>query len=248
MSPNLFVLHGSQGLDPAHPDASGGRAMVLFGPDGVLLVDTQNRQVAEKTLKAIRSFTEGPIKVSCQHARLHRRYRCQNVFFSRQAHSFIPRKTCGWKCCHPPSCANGEPAPAPDLHRHSRRHLRVRCGDVGPPRGYVPPERRNSGLHSNDAVAHSRLHHRAFPDRPNVIYIEGFHRNFGYPFADQVNGGSIAGMLDAVDLIEILRRPRHDACPGPRHAGEKGRSARLPRDACRCARRRRRRCAIRASR
>ena len=45
MSPNLFVLHGSEGLDPAHPDASGGRAMALFGPDGVLLVDTQNRQV-----------------------------------------------------------------------------------------------------------------------------------------------------------------------------------------------------------
>ena len=59
MSPNLFVLHGSQGLDPAHPDASGGRAMALFGPDGVLMVDTQNRQVAEKTLKAIRSFTDG---------------------------------------------------------------------------------------------------------------------------------------------------------------------------------------------
>src|SRR5882672_9003432 len=54
MSPNLFVLHGSEGLDPAHPDASGGRAMVLFGPDGVLMVDTENRQVAEKTLKAIR--------------------------------------------------------------------------------------------------------------------------------------------------------------------------------------------------
>ena len=33
MSPNLFVLHGSQGLDAAHPDASGGRVMALFGPD-----------------------------------------------------------------------------------------------------------------------------------------------------------------------------------------------------------------------
>ena len=33
MSPNLFVLHGSQGLDLAHPDASGGRAMALFGSD-----------------------------------------------------------------------------------------------------------------------------------------------------------------------------------------------------------------------
>src|SRR6185436_15754081 len=63
MSPNLFVLHGSEGLDPAHPDASGGRAMALFGPDGVLLVDTENRQVAEKTLKALRSFTDGAIKV-----------------------------------------------------------------------------------------------------------------------------------------------------------------------------------------
>ena len=37
MSPNLFVLHGSPGLDPAHPEASGGRAMVLFGADGVLM-------------------------------------------------------------------------------------------------------------------------------------------------------------------------------------------------------------------
>jgi hypothetical protein len=60
MSPNLFVLHGSQGLDRNHPDASGGRAMVLFGPDGILLVDTQNRQVAEKTLAAIRTFTDAP--------------------------------------------------------------------------------------------------------------------------------------------------------------------------------------------
>src|ERR1700747_3657478 len=40
ISPNLFVLHGSQGLDPAHPDASGGRAMAVSGPDGVLMVAT----------------------------------------------------------------------------------------------------------------------------------------------------------------------------------------------------------------
>src|SRR5215468_3902631 len=63
MSPNLFVLHGSEGLDPAHPDASGGRVMVLFGPEGVLMVDTENRQVADKTLQAIRSFTSAPIRV-----------------------------------------------------------------------------------------------------------------------------------------------------------------------------------------
>src|SRR5262249_61970996 len=63
MSPNLFVLHGSAGLDPAHPDASGGRAMALFGPDGVLLVDTHDRQVQEKTLAALRSFTSAPLQI-----------------------------------------------------------------------------------------------------------------------------------------------------------------------------------------
>src|SRR6185503_16723953 len=43
--------------------------------------------------------------------------------------------------------------------------------------------------------------------RADVIYIEDFYRNFGYPFADQSNGGSIKGMLDAVDLIGKLAGP-----------------------------------------
>ena len=34
LSPNLFTLHGSQGIDRSHPDASGGRALALFGPSG----------------------------------------------------------------------------------------------------------------------------------------------------------------------------------------------------------------------
>src|ERR1043165_2707363 len=59
MSPNLFVLHGSEGLDPAHPDPSGGRAMGLFGPDGGLMVDTENRQVAAKTPGALRGLPTG---------------------------------------------------------------------------------------------------------------------------------------------------------------------------------------------
>src|SRR6185369_1885171 len=83
MSPNLFVLHGSQALDVAHPDASGGRAMVLFGPDGILMVDTQNRQVAEKTLKAIRSFTDAPFRVLVN-THIHSDHTGANAFFARQ--------------------------------------------------------------------------------------------------------------------------------------------------------------------
>jgi glyoxylase-like metal-dependent hydrolase (beta-lactamase superfamily II) len=48
----------------------------------------------------------------------------------------------------------------------------------------------------------------------NVIYIEDFYRNFGYPFADQANGGSIKGMIEAVDLIQELAGPNTTLVPG----------------------------------
>ena len=48
----------------------------------------------------------------------------------------------------------------------------------------------------------------------NVIYIEDFYRNFGYPFADQNNGGSLRGMIEATDLIERLAGPDTTLIPG----------------------------------
>jgi glyoxylase-like metal-dependent hydrolase (beta-lactamase superfamily II) len=51
-------------------------------------------------------------------------------------------------------------------------------------------------------------------NKANVIYIEDFYRNFGYPFADQANGGSINGMIDAVDLIQKLAGPDTTLVPG----------------------------------
>ena len=51
-------------------------------------------------------------------------------------------------------------------------------------------------------------------NKANVIYIEDFYRNFGYPFADQANGGSIKGMIEAVDLIQKLAGPDTTLVPG----------------------------------
>src|SRR4029077_8112067 len=113
MSPNLFVLHGSEGLDPAHPDASGGRAMALFGPDGVLLVDTQNRQVAEQTLKAIRSFTDGPIRVLVN-THIHSDHTGANAFFASQGALIYSQEDLRIEMLRPPGRPNGQPAPAPE--------------------------------------------------------------------------------------------------------------------------------------
>ena len=37
VSPNLFMLSGSENVDPGHPDGAGGRIGVLTGPDGIFM-------------------------------------------------------------------------------------------------------------------------------------------------------------------------------------------------------------------
>jgi len=50
--------------------------------------------------------------------------------------------------------------------------------------------------------------------KANVIYIEDFYRNFGYPFADQANGGSINGMVEAIDMMGSLSNDNTVLVPG----------------------------------
>jgi glyoxylase-like metal-dependent hydrolase (beta-lactamase superfamily II) len=212
MSPNLFVLHGSQGLDPAHPDASGGRAMVLFGPDGILMVDTQNRQVAEKTLKAIRSFTEAPIRVLVN-THIHSDHTGANAFFAKQGALIYSQENLRDEMLRPPSRANGQPAPPPDMAAIPAATYRYNRATAGEPAvtftmngetvDFIPMMPSHT---AGDTIVRFR--------KANAIYIEDFYRNFGYPFADQANGGSISGMLEAIDLIEKIAGPDTTLIPG----------------------------------
>jgi cyclase len=212
MSPNLFVLHGSQGLDPAHPDASGGRAMVLFGPDGVLMVDTQNRQVADKTLKALRTFTDAPIRVLVN-THVHSDHTGANAFFARQGALIYAQGNLRSEMLRPPPRANGQPAPAPDMAGIPAATYNYQPAAPGEPAvtfnmngetvDFIPMMPSHT---AGDTIVRFR--------QANVIYIEDFYRNFGYPFADQANGGSIKGMLEAVDLIEKLAGPATTLIPG----------------------------------
>jgi cyclase len=212
MSPNLFVLHGSEGLDPAHPDASGGRAMVLFGPDGILMVDTQNRQVAEKTLKAIRSFTDAPFRVLVN-THIHSDHTGANAFFAKQGALVYSQENLRDEMLRPPARANGQPAPAPEMAGIPAATYRYNRATPGEPAvtfvmngetvDFIPMMPSHT---AGDTIVRFR--------KANAIYIEDFYRNFGYPFADQANGGSINGMLDAIDLIEKVAGPDTTLIPG----------------------------------
>jgi cyclase len=212
MSPNLFVLHGSQGLDQAHPDASGGRAMALFGPDGVLMVDTENRQVAEKTLKALRKLTDAPIRVLVN-THVHSDHTGANAFFAKQGALIYSQENLRNEMLRQPPRANGQPAPAPEMAGIPAATYNYSPAAPGQPAvtfylngetvDFIPMMPSHT---AGDTIVRFR--------KANVIYIEDFYRNFGYPFADQANGGSIKGMLDAVDLIESLAGPGTTLVPG----------------------------------
>jgi glyoxylase-like metal-dependent hydrolase (beta-lactamase superfamily II) len=212
LSPNVFVLHGSEALDPAHPDGSGGRALALFGPDGVLLVDTQNRQVAEKTLKTLRSFTDAPIRILVN-THIHSDHTGANAFFAKQGALIYAQENLRNEMLRPPARANGQPAPVPDMaavpvatynyNPATRGQPAVTFNMNGETVDFIPMMPSHT---AGDTIVRFRT--------ANVIYIEDFYRNFGYPFADQANGGSLKGMLDAVDLIQELADPATTLVPG----------------------------------
>jgi cyclase len=212
MSPNLFVLHGSEGLDPAHPDASGGRAMALFGPDGVLLVDTENRQVADKTLAAIRSFTTAPIRILVN-THVHSDHTGANAFFAKQGALIYSQENLRNEMLRVPARGNGQQPPAPDMAGIPVVTYNYNAATSGQPAvtfnmngetvDFIPMMPSHT---AGDTIVRFR--------KANVIYIEDFYRNFGYPFADQSNGGSIKGMLDAVDLIQKLADAKTTLIPG----------------------------------
>jgi glyoxylase-like metal-dependent hydrolase (beta-lactamase superfamily II) len=213
MSPNLFVLHGSQGLDPAHPDASGGRAMALFGPDGVLMVDTENRQVAEKTLKTVRSFTNEPIKIVVN-THVHSDHTGGNAFFAGQGATIFAQENLRLEMIRPPArggAAGGSAA-------QDDRGLPVATYKYNPATAGEPAVTFTMNGETVDFIPMMPSHTAGDTivrfRKANVIYIEDFYRNFGYPFADQGNGGSLKGMLDAVDLIQKLAGPDTLLIPG----------------------------------
>src|SRR5260370_2371547 len=63
LAPNLYILQGSPDLDTNHPDAAGGRIAVLFGPDGILMGDSQDEELHEKVLEPLRRFSSAPIRI-----------------------------------------------------------------------------------------------------------------------------------------------------------------------------------------
>src|SRR6266446_10370029 len=192
LGPNVYMLSGSGGLDPSHDDAAGGRIGVLAGPDGVLMIDSQYTQLTDKVLAAIRKISNGPIRYLVN-THIHRDHTAGNAFFAKQGAVIFARGELREGMVRLSKAPNASANPVANP-----AGFPVITYGMGPP----------VKIHMNDEVAHFipiRAAHTGGDtnikfEKANVLFIGDFYRNYGYPYIDINNGGSLKGMLAGLDL------------------------------------------------
>jgi glyoxylase-like metal-dependent hydrolase (beta-lactamase superfamily II) len=136
-----------------------------------------------------------------------------NAFFAKQGALIYSQENLREELAKPSPRADGTPAPNPDpssIPVLTYQYNSARSGEPaltihmnGEIVDFIPMMPSHT---AGDTITRFR--------KANVIYIEDFYRNFGYPFADQANGGSIKGMLYAIDLIQKLADDNTTLVPG----------------------------------
>ena len=207
VAPNLYMLSGSAGADPGHEDAAGGRIGILAGPDGIFMVDAQYAQITDKVAAAIRKISSEPIRFLVN-THVHPDHTAGNANFVKMGALLFAREELREEMLHPPArpgAANTAPAGDP-------ARLPVVTYGMGDP----------VKLHLNGEIvdlipvraAHTGGDTMIRFENADVIMIGDFYRNYGYPFIDTNNGGTLKGALEALDLTMKLAGPNTRLIPG----------------------------------
>jgi len=203
IAPNLYMLSGSAGADPGHQDAAGGRIGILAGPDGIFMVDAQYAQVSDKVLAAIRKISAEPIRFLVN-THVHGDHTAGNANFVKLGALLFAREELRDELLRPP--ANGT-TPARDPAR-----LPVVTYGLGDPVKF----RMNGEVVDLIPVraAHTGGDTMVRFENADMMMIGDFYRNYGYPFIDTNNGGTLKGALEALDATMKIAGPNTKLIPG----------------------------------
>jgi cyclase len=207
IAPNLYMLTGSAGADPGHQDAAGGRIGVLAGPDGIFMVDAQYAQISDKVVAAIRKISSEPIRFLVN-THVHGDHTAGNANFVKMGALLFAREELREEMLRPPApSAAGGPAPARDPAR-----LPIVTYGMGDP----VKLRVNGEIVDLIPVraAHTGGDTMIRFENADVIMIGDFYRNYGYPFIDTNNGGTLKGALEGLDATMKLAGPNTRLIPG----------------------------------
>ncbi len=203
MAPNLYMLSGSAGADPGHQDAAGGRIGVLAGPDGIFMVDAQYAQITDKVAAAIRKISVEPIRFLVN-THVHGDHTAGNANFVKMGALLLAREELREEMLRP--AAGGaaqarDPARLPVLTYGMGDPVKIRMnGEVV---DLIPVRAAHTG---GDTMVRF--------ENADVIMIGDFYRNYGYPFIDTNNGGTLQGALEALDQTMQLAGANTRLVPG----------------------------------
>jgi glyoxylase-like metal-dependent hydrolase (beta-lactamase superfamily II) len=204
LSPNLYMLSGSAGADPAHEDAAGGRIGVLAGADGIFMVDSQYAQLTDKLIAAIRKISPEPIRFLVN-THVHPDHTAGNANFVKMGALLFAREDLREELSRPPTGGNAgvarDPARLPVVTYGMGDPVKLRLnGEVV---DLIPVRAAHTG---GDTMIRF--------ENADVIMIGDFYRNYGYPFIDTNNGGTLKGALEALDLTMKIAGPNTRLVPG----------------------------------
>ena len=205
VAPNLYMLSGSAGADPGHEDAAGGRIGVLAGPDGIFMVDSQYAQITDKVVAAIRKISPEPIRFLVN-THVHPDHTAGNANFVKMGAVLFAREELREEMLRPPArpgAANpaGDPARLPVVTYGMGDPVKLRLnGEIV---DLIPVRAAHTG---GDTMIRF--------ENADVIMIGDFYRNYGYPFIDTNNGGTLKGALEALDETMKLAGPKTRLIPG----------------------------------
>lgn len=185
-------------------DGQGGRIGVLFGPDGVLMVDTQFAPLSEKIAAAVKRLTPQPIKFVVN-THLHGDHTGGDENFGKMGATIIAREELRFRLAHPNPQGNGTPGvpmPAAGLPKQTYRGMMT--------------------FHMNGEEVRLIAVPRAHTDGDTMVYFPGldiimtgdFYRAIQYPNVDRANGGSVQGLIDGLGMVIGHAGPATKIVPG----------------------------------
>ena len=172
-------------------DGQGGTIGVLFGPDGVFMVDTQFAPLSDKIAAAIKQITPQPIKFVVN-THVHGDHTGGDENFGKMGATIISREELRFRLAHPNPGANGAPGAAMPAAGLPKQTYRDRLT-----------------LHMNGEEIQLIAIPRAHTDGDTMVYFPGldvimtgdFYRSIQYPNVDRANGGSLQGLLDGLGVV-----------------------------------------------
>jgi cyclase len=185
-------------------DGQGGRISALVGPDGVFLVDAQFPQVTEKIIAALKTVSDGRVKMIVN-THVHGDHTGGNENFGKMGTVIMSRPNLRARLIKPAPGANGQvppsaPAAALPVITYDQP-LTIQFDGEEVRIIPLPPS------HTDGDTAVKFVN-------ADVLATGDVFRSTGFPNIDRANGGTLKGLLESMDTFIALSGPNTKVVPG----------------------------------